>query len=518
MKFNDLVASLLSEENSEDSSLIKEPASPEINNLDPDRSYYAIEDTFGKLQKDLEKLNRRNSRYGIPLVTLKVLGEKITSGKNDSSTPFKIIEFRLDVPPLKLEGNWKFLARVDHEPIGNLIVRVPGTNYSGDLHSLFGTSKASVCDHCGAVRQRTSTFVVQNDQGEIKRVGRQCLKDYLPGGINSAKKIAEYAEYISQVLLGIIENAKASESGLERLSGGGSIKKYVPIKEVFNAALYVIDKLGYISNKAAYESNRYSDSGGLTSTAQIVKDYLSGDLFAKFKNADPRSRESGEMKKLQDLFENYDSEKYEEKTQNLLDWAPDYIESQLKLPNSPMRDYFNNLKVIIGGLQSPGSNGYLNIEKHAGYVVGLIPSFLRAQKEETQSKVEISTQESQYVGVVGYPIGSLKKTDIYKAKKAGVDLNITQFPFNGPINVEALYDTSSYDTGGSYGYYGPSVIYRTTFVDEKGNQYVTNAEGFSKGDKISIERAMVKDHKDYVSKKTGKVFKQTRLNRVNFIT
>jgi hypothetical protein len=511
MKFNDLVFSLLSEENSEDPSLIKEPASPEINNLDPDRNYYAVEDMFEKLQKDLEKLNRRNSRYNIPLVTLKVLGEKITSGKNDSSIPFKVIEFRLDVPPLKLEGNWKFLARVDHEPIGNLIVRVPGTNYSGDLHSLFGASKASVCDHCGAVRQRTSTFVVQNDQGEIKRVGRQCLRDYLPGGIYSAKKIAEYAEYISQVLLGIIENAKTSESGLERLSGGGSIKKYVPIKEVFNAALYVIDKLGYISNKVAYGNE------DLISTSQIVKDYLSGELFIKFKNADPRSRESGEMKKLQDLFENYDSDKYEEKTQKLLDWAPDYIESQLKLPNSPMRDYFNNLKVIIGGLQSSGNNGYLNIEKHAGYVVGLIPTFNRAQKEETQSKVETSTQESQYVGIVGYPIGSLKKTDIYKAKKASINLDMTQFPFNGPINVEALYDTSSYDTGGSYGYYGPSVIYRTTFVDEKGNQYVTNAEGFSKGDKIAIERAMVKDHKDYVSKKTGKVFKQTRLNRVNFV-
>lgn len=35
------------------------------------------------------------------------------------------------------------------------------------------------CDHCGKARKRSTTLVVQHEDGRIMRVGRQCLKDFL---------------------------------------------------------------------------------------------------------------------------------------------------------------------------------------------------------------------------------------------------------------------------------------------------------------------------------------------------
>jgi hypothetical protein len=513
--FERIYHSLISE-NEENKPIIPEesPADPSIKNLDPDQIFRVREETFKNLSHELEKISRRKARYGIPPVTLEVVGEEMVEApKFKLHKRFfgaeKVILFKLHAPDLKMSGGWKFVARIDHESIGNIIVRVPGSDFEGDLHQMFGSSQPSTCDHCGKIRRRTSTFVIQDQKGELKRIGRQCLKDYLPGGVSAAEKVAAYAEYLSNVFLGLIEitQKEGYEENDERGGGSWGGGSHFRILDVFTLSLYIIDKMGYISNKQAY------NDPSVISTAETVKDWLTGELHRKV------FKEGSRDNLLKQMIESYTdsvNQEYEEKALTVLEWAPEYIDRQLQDPkNSGMMEYFNNLKTIIDAVKKQGEGAYVS-KKHIAFIVSLIPGYKRDLRQKEEIKAAASKPESNYVGLVGMPIGELKKTDIYKAKKNyNTTLDTTKFPYNGPIELEALYDTTSFDTGGSYGYYGPSVVYKTTFVDPQGNQYVASAEGWTKGDKGLLKRAIVKDHKEYFSKKLNKTIKQTRLARAD---
>ena len=84
------------------------------------------------------------------------------------------IEFQGEGPKI---GGWKFLGTLDHYSLpGSIIVNtVPGEK----IPESFYKSDAS-CDHCGKIRRRTETFVLQEEKtGDYKRVGRQCVRDFI---------------------------------------------------------------------------------------------------------------------------------------------------------------------------------------------------------------------------------------------------------------------------------------------------------------------------------------------------
>lgn len=78
-----------------------------------------------------------------------------------------------------LDG-WALAAVVDHTVTdeANFLRTVPGREIDA---SEYRKAEASRCDHCGYVRHRNKTFVLQHDErGEEVRVGSTCLKDFLP--------------------------------------------------------------------------------------------------------------------------------------------------------------------------------------------------------------------------------------------------------------------------------------------------------------------------------------------------
>lgn len=73
-------------------------------------------------------------------------------------------------------AGWRFVAAVD--AVGEeVVVRYPpGREVALDHGSL----RAGVCDHCHTARSRRTTVLVQHEEtGELKQVGRSCLKDFL---------------------------------------------------------------------------------------------------------------------------------------------------------------------------------------------------------------------------------------------------------------------------------------------------------------------------------------------------
>lgn len=81
------------------------------------------------------------------------------------------VEVNGEAPAL---GGWTLVGVLDFE-LGPAIVReVPGE----EVPAAFRDS-GPVCDHCQKVRTRAETFVVRHEDGTFKRVGRQCLADFL---------------------------------------------------------------------------------------------------------------------------------------------------------------------------------------------------------------------------------------------------------------------------------------------------------------------------------------------------
>jgi hypothetical protein len=486
-----------------------------------DQEFSMVEDLYDKVVEDVAALNKRASKRGIPMITVEKTGEEVVEkrynpNKVDSrkGVMLKKIKFRIRVPQLQLPGGWKFIGRVDHTDIGNLIVSVPNSGHEEDLHKLYGNSQPSYCDHCNTTRKRTSTFVVQDAQGKLKRIGRQCLKDYLPGGDQGVKNMLDYAEYLSKIAEGLKEfEAMGGEGDYDddRMGGGSSKYDSFRIKETLGVALAYVRKLGYVSRSRANADN---ESGGQSepTSAKIVKG-ITGQLEDIISKAGGPAKAGGgamaELSALEDYRGN--KEKYNDEADKVIEWGKEYIARQLEKPSN-MTEYFKNLQTILNGAASSGTIP----EKYLGYLVSILPAYNKAIDTQDQEKLtkERGEQVSNYIGTVGGPIGELNYNDKRKLKNMGVD-GVDSFPYNGPIPV-TVTGSRGFERQG-YGYYDTGgTTTMINMIDDQGNVYVYFASGsgeYEKGLKLIIKRALIKNHKEYTNKNTGKVTKQTVLTR-----
>jgi hypothetical protein len=477
--------------------------------LDAEKEYKVFESTYEEILAKVEKANKKAYRYGIPQIVVTKTGEtyETVSGK---TTKYKLINFKISQPSPKMNGGWKFIARVDHEDFGNMIVKAPGTDeFEGKLHEMFGSGQPSYCDHCKKKRNRTSTFIVQDQQGNLKRIGKACLKDYLPGGASDVQKLIHWGEeWVGIVLNDIKISSDSDDGGGERGGGGGSGgPRYAGIEYTLGLGLFIADTFGYLSSKNA--RNNFETGGPTESTADKVKKVLEGAFTTE-------ERKQDLYEKTQEYLDNEEQRKeYEQKAKEILDWAPAYIEAQLRDPSSQMGDYFRNLKLMVDAAKNP-ETAYIS-HKHVGYILGLIPMFQRAKQDKSET-AKAGKKPSEYVGTIGLPIGTLTSADKRKIKNSGANINVDEFPYNGPINLKVT-STRNFATQG-FGYYQrEAVAYMTSFEGEDGAVYVwiaTFDPGFKEGQEVVLERATVKNHKDYVNKKTGNVIKQTILKRPKF--
>ena len=487
-----------------------EMAAPAVDEINPDEEFVLPEEYYQGFVDRVEVINKRSGRYGLPRVTIMKVGEGMKEDKRDrgeeragiEKVMRKFITFRLMVPQLKLEGDWEFVARVDHEPVGNIIVKIPNSSYKGDLHKLFGTSQASVCDHCHKVRTRTSTYVVKDSQGALKRIGKQCLRDYLPGGSNAAEKLQQFAKYIQELYQGLaveIEQSGKKREGEEGVGGGRN--EYYSVGSIALVGLVMMDAMGYTSASQA-RSNIEFGGANTVSTADEVKNYFA----TEFRNRD----DVGAEKVKEIMRQDEKREEYEKKVSRFLDWAIEHTKKELADPNNKMRDFYANVDTIIGATKTDRTpaDSYINVRKHGGYIVALVSRYKKFLEERAAQDV-VGEKVSDYVGVEGLPIGELSAADKRKLKGSTIDQN--KFPFNGPISV--VVTANSAVQRQSFSYYDSGVSYRIGLVDDKGNMYTYFASsdpGFEVGEKTTIERAIVKKHSSFKDKK------QTMITRVTF--
>ena len=500
------------------------PNNPPQEETPLDREYELKESVFEEFSAKIADFNKKAARKNIPQVTIEQTGERMEAPKSkydiESLTKIKLIKFKLQIPQLVLPGGWKFIGRVDHEDIGNLIVSVPGSGHEADLHQMFGKSQPSHCDHCGKTRKRTSTFVVQDEKGKIKRIGRQCLKDYLPGGESEILKMVNYAEFLTRIALGLVEFEQRGGEDDYDSGGGGGVSRFnhFGVADVLGLTFSLVAKIGYLSKSKA---RSIAEDGGEsdTPTANLVESIFNGGFQDQVERIG-RHKIQGKTKLAWDAYMEWIEDrgekgegKYKKKAKEVIEWGIDYVAKQLAAPGfNSMRDFYQNLSVILNGVKDK-EEAYIS-EKYLGYLTSLVPLYNKHIEREATSKTS-EEKTSEYVGTIGYPIGELNATDKRKMKKEGFADKLDKFPFNGPINVTVnITRTIQRD---SYSYYDSGVSYMYSMTDDNGNVYVYFASsdlGLEQGNKAQIIKAKVKNHKDFTAK-SGKTIKQTYLTRAD---
>lgn len=142
------------------------------------------------VSKRLDRLASKASRYNVPFGYS--VGEEHPQIINiydldpATSTKFVVdrkvvaaVDFEVECEELIKAKGWTVRAKIEHGENGNIVTGFGFSKPDPTWYTL-----PSKCDHCGTTRARKVTFLCENDQGEIKQVGRACLKDYT--GINPA--------------------------------------------------------------------------------------------------------------------------------------------------------------------------------------------------------------------------------------------------------------------------------------------------------------------------------------------
>jgi len=304
-----------------------------------------------RMREKLEHLQSRARRLRIQPFTF-AFGEPF---KSDDKKWRVTVTARGQRPVM---SGWRFAATLEIIPgsDGHLVKSVPGMT----LPSLRGRDPA-LCEHCRTRRVRKETFIIINDSGELKQVGRECLQDYV--GNDVAAAVAMIA------VMGDLENALGDDDE-EEYSGGGGGALVLDLEEFLSYVAAVAREDGFISSKMVQEGKAQF------STASSALDRIS--------RARKSQKEGIIQRKLDELLpKEVDVQTAESATA----WA-------LQLPATS--DFNNNLRILA-------KTGYVRL-KNLGIAAYIVGGYLREQgrRRESQRNAHLLPQEEQhFLGTVG---------------------------------------------------------------------------------------------------------------------
>lgn len=235
-----------------------------------------------EVQKHLARLAVKAARYGKTLsytvgaeypYTVRVM----TSCPPDYATLREVdhytvsaVDIDIDADIIQRDG-WTVAAYLEHTDAGNIVTAI-----DGDILPTWHTIGA-YCDHCGTNRARMYTYIVRDEDGNYKQVGKQCLRDYTGIDADIAASLVALQEYII-----------ADDIASEGYTPDGYRARYAHVytaREVLAAAVACIAKKGYIKSadqnstkeqiiRALDDCNGCAYTPDNMSTAKAIMDYL----------------------------------------------------------------------------------------------------------------------------------------------------------------------------------------------------------------------------------------------------
>lgn len=124
--------------------------------------------------------------------SIMVIGQHFAETPTNKNFKHKMFEVFVACPEVKIAG-WTFCGTIDHSlDIGSVLRAVPGKQIPDQYRGA-----EPICEHCRVNRRRRDTYILQNDEGIYKQVGRSCLRDFT--GHASPEQLARFAELLAQI-------------------------------------------------------------------------------------------------------------------------------------------------------------------------------------------------------------------------------------------------------------------------------------------------------------------------------
>lgn len=311
----------------------------------PEANLSDLKFRVAKLSKKAEKL------CGVPVV-LTVLRTETVPGKTPGSVKlFHIVT--VTGPQPKFEG-WELVASLQHmkteEGEMTIVRSVPGKEVPVEYRN----SSSLVCDHCQTARLRKDTFVVKHDDGTFKKVGRQCIADFL--GHKEPEALVAMFEALASL-------GEASEF---ESTGGGTENRWALCHFLgFVAAVIRVD--GWLSRTKARQNE-------MQATADTAFNLMIKVSLGQTKDIKP---------------EYIPTEADYVRGEKAMEYMGTFLET-----HKEENDYLHNLDVIM----AVGSIEW----KTAGLAGSLLPTAEREMgKEVERSKALMLKETSRHFGTVG---------------------------------------------------------------------------------------------------------------------
>lgn len=260
---------------------------------------------------------------------------------------------RVTVGDLPCTNGYQFVGKITHTEAGNLLA-LGSASRSEEIPADWRDAKPT-CDHCSTSRSRKDTFLIRTPSGDLRRVGRNCLADFLMSDPAGMIALSEFQEVLREV----------SETDPEDRSGGGSWSWQTTPLHFLACAFSSVASSGFVSRAAA--------EGGLTATsddamflAQPLPGSCRDNIAADWKARQPTPDHSAQSVAA-------------------LLW--------LKEQDSTSSNYLHNLKVGIQ-MQTVG-------RENAGLIASLPSAYARAMGLVAEKKAREALPDAGYIGTVG---------------------------------------------------------------------------------------------------------------------
>lgn len=182
---------------------------------------------------------------------------------------------RVTIEDMPSCNGFEFIGKLVHTEAGNLIA-MAGSAQGEVTPEAWRTAKPT-CDHCKTKRTRKDTFIIRCPDGSIKRIGRNCLADFL---------MTEPSQLIAAAVfedsLRMLETADEEEWG----SFGGGFGWALATEHYLACAVASIEQRGFFKSGSEEMTTR-ADASFLAGPMPTGADHLSAQMRADWKANQP---------------------------------------------------------------------------------------------------------------------------------------------------------------------------------------------------------------------------------------
>lgn len=346
---------------------------PEENVENLEKKFNAAARKIRKINHELEPTMTKSNHTIVLMRKIEFRPCDCRSETTVKEVPYEARRVELKIPDEAVfaENNWAFGGSV--EPSGvegkNFVnVNLSGKDLGFIVHKKYFSSNPCSCDYCKTNRKRNKTYLVVNQEtGEWKQLGKECLKLFVTG--IDVDAIATFESFIKEV-------EDAANPGDEFFYSRRF--KFVNVADALALACAVYRERGYLATRDAV-----GDSNDLCNK-NIVQRKLAQQYGydSDFLNVSNSVR--GE---IDEITVKTDTAIAKEDVEVA-------IEMVKRFPDEP---YYNNLKVIV-------ENEYIPLNK-LGLLVSIPKAIDRYEEEKRrQEEKEKLASESNYLSSVGEKI------------------------------------------------------------------------------------------------------------------